>query len=66
MNTIDRQSENIHTVEQIKSMGNKIHTRKGDAGLCTSIGNTYTLWTEAEPGLYKPYHAYHAFLTPKK
>jgi len=56
--TKNRQDENLHTVEQIKAAGNKIYTTKGDEGLHTSYGNTHTLWTEAEPGLYKPYHAY--------
>lgn len=38
--------------------GNKIYTTKGEDGLHTRRGNTYTSWAEVEPGLYKPCHAY--------
>lgn len=56
--TKNRQDENLHTIEQIKAAGNKIYTTKGEEGLHTRRGNTYTLWAEIEPGLYKPSHAY--------
>jgi hypothetical protein len=55
----NRQDENLHTIEQIKAMGNRvIGPNKGEGGLQTVRGNTVTHWTEREPGLYYPYHAY--------
>lgn len=51
----NRQDENLHTIEQIKAMGNKIYTMKGEDGLKTVRGNTMTFWIEKEEGLYFPY-----------
>jgi hypothetical protein len=54
----DLRDENKHTVEQIKSAGNQILTKKGEDGLQTIRGNTITIWAETEPNYYTPINAY--------
>jgi len=54
----DKRDQNLHTIEQIKASGHTIHTKKGESGLFTNWGNTYTVWVEAEPGYYTPVNAF--------
>ena len=56
--TMSKQDQNIHTIEQIKSMGNKILTTKGEIGLTTVRGNTVTVWAEVGQDEYTPVNAY--------
>lgn len=55
---MNKQDKNLHTIEQIKAMGNRILTKKGEEGLRTERGKTITDWVEMEPGLYYPVNAY--------
>ena len=43
---------NWHTLEQIKAMGNRVLTRKGDYGLTTQRGKTVTYWVQSGDKYY--------------
>lgn len=55
MNNSEKTQDNgWHTIEQIKAMGNKIFTTKGEEGLTTKRGNTVTYWMQ-DGDKYYPY-----------
>jgi hypothetical protein len=51
------QDNNWHTIEQIKAMGNRILTSKGEDGLHTIRGNTHTIWIQ-DGDKYSPVNAF--------
>jgi hypothetical protein len=50
----NRQTENLHTIQQIKDAGNYILSRYDSEPLKTQRGKTITTWHEKESGLYTP------------
>jgi len=52
MSTNQQQASNWHTIEQIKEMGNRILTRKGDYGLTTQRGKMITYWVQSGDRYY--------------